>query len=49
MRINVKKNARRNIAIAIVSRVPLQILVFLTKSVINIYLGAEYLTACLGL
>ena len=43
MRINVKKNARRNIAIAIVSRVPLQILVFLTKSVINIYLGAEYL------
>lgn len=43
MRINVKKNARRNITIGIANRFLLMILPFFTKSIINVYLGAEYL------
>lgn len=43
MKIEVAKNAKRNIAFGIMNKVILMILPFVIRSVINIFLGAKYL------
>lgn len=43
MRIDIKKNTRRNIFFGFLNKLILLILPFFTKSIINTYLGAEYL------
>lgn len=43
MKIDVKRNAKRNMIIGVVNKLILLILPFFTKSIINIYMGAEFL------
>jgi len=43
MRFNVKLNAMRNIFFGIINKILLMVLPFVVKSIINYYLGAEYL------
>ena len=43
MVINVKHNAKRNILVGLLNKIVLLILPFFTKSIINVYLGSEYL------